>query len=77
MVTKNTIVAALWADEAASDELLSRAVSLLRKALGPGGAGIIRTVYGEGFQARLPGEVRGPRRRAGPGGRQGADGHGL
>lgn len=50
IVTKDSIVAALWSDGSPSDASIARAVSALRKALGKGGDDIVTTIYGEGIR---------------------------
>lgn len=59
VVTKDATAAALWPDEVASDDSIARATHLLRKALGPDGEDLVKTVYGTGV--RLDCEVKAPR----------------
>ena len=53
-VSKETIAAALWPGDAASDESIARVVYHLRKALNAAGADVVRTLYGEGVQLSCP-----------------------
>ena len=57
VVPKETIAAALWTDDAPSDNSLARAVRSLRRALGADGSEIVRTIYGEGVRISCPVET--------------------
>jgi len=53
VVTRGAIIDEVWGGHSGSDEGLSRAVSILRKALGPEGRKLIETVPKRGYLLRL------------------------
>ncbi|MFN8095684.1 MAG: winged helix-turn-helix domain-containing protein [Vicinamibacteria bacterium] len=68
LVTKNSLVAAVWNGAAVSDASVSRAIHTLRRRLAatPGGEEAIETVYARGYRLALPVAAEPPSRRSSP-----------
>lgn len=67
LVSKDELVREVWPDVIVSDDSLAHCVSDIRRALGPEGAGLLRTIPRRGYM--LVAEGAGPEQAASPDGR--------